>query len=362
MKLCFYLPSLCLLHYDYVLICNSCSWFFAAFWGLRSLERLYLQRNNISWIHGDCFSSQTKALTYIDLSFNGLKTINRAIFSGLAFIEEINLSHNHITTLEEGSFSNLRSLRILDLSSNRVQALHYSATFHPGGLEILKLCCNSLTEFHLPLSMATPSTSGSAEMGQRFGSSPPNIIALKELDLQNNQVTASTLRQLHLGRLEVLQVSGNNLTDLDENTLEGFPSLNFFGAERAHITALPGTVFKSTPHLAVIRLSENFISHIPDSLFYPKGPHSSVRELHLKHNRLRAFPYKALSNSTLLEVLTLAGNRINGLDLNRIFLPRLKQLDMNDNRLTKIMGGSLTKSMPLLQVNRPPILICKMEM
>ncbi|XP_035710126.1 protein artichoke [Folsomia candida] len=331
-----------------------------AFSGLRSLERLYLQRNNISWIHGDAFSSQTKALQYLDLSFNQLKTINRAIFSGLAFIEEINLSHNDISTLEDGSFSNLRSLRILDLSTNRIQSLHYASTFHPAGLEILKICCNTLSELLIGIPATSSSSSlSSGETGSltspRFQSPP---IALKELDLQQNDLTGSVVRQLNLGRLEVLQISGNNLTDMDENMLDGFPSLNFFSAEKSHITSLPGNVFKLNLNLAVIRLSDNFISHIPDSVFIPAGIGggqagagvSPLRELHLRHNRLRAFPYKALGNSTLLEVLTLSGNRINTLDLNRIMLPRIKQLDMNDNRLTKIMGGSMTKSTPLLQV------------
>ncbi len=376
------------------------------FVGLRSLERLYLQRNNISWIHDECFSAHTKALQYIDLSYNMIKTVTRSFFTGLAFIEEINLSHNLITELEEGSFSNLRSLRILDLGNNRLTSVDYTANFHVGGLEILKICCNSLIEFNVlsnPNSYnygnignsgekyvgvagsssggtgnvgAGSSTGGYASMMLHGGILIPGIIggsiqiALKELDLRQNQLTASTLRQIEMGRLEVLQISGNNLTDIDEATFFGFPALSFLAAESARITALPTNIFLKNPSLAVLRLSDNSLTHIPDFVFNPTAniepsggistsgvtttsssikSHLSLRELQIRGNRIPNFPYKALVNATTLEVLVLSGNRINTLDLNRIFLPKLKQFNMADNDLTKI-SGNLAKSMPLLQV------------
>jgi Leucine-rich repeat (LRR) protein len=323
------------------------------FLGLRSLERLYLGKNNISWIHSDCFSGQMKALQFLDLSYNSLKVVDSTVFGGLAFIEEINLSNNMIEVMADGAFIHLRSLRIIDLSSNHLKTVDYSEVFHPGGLEILKMCCNSLVEFHANFGRPTAQPVSSGEM-YRGGSSQYGQVALKELDLQGNWLTGSVFRQIEMGRVEVLQISGNNLTDLDEAMLDGFPSLSFFSAERAHITTLPPTLFRSNGALAVIRLSDNFISHIPESAFLPESGgrslSSPIRELHLRNNKLRAFPYKALANTSLLEVLTLSGNRINTLDLNRIALPRLKQLDMNDNRLGKISGSSLSKSMPLLQV------------
>lgn len=368
------------------------------FIGLRSLERLYLQRNNITWIHEECFSSHTKALQYIDLSYNMIKTVTRSIFTGLAFIEEINLSHNLITELEEGSFSNLRSLRIIDISNNRLTTVDYTANFHVGGLEILKMCCNSLIEFNVLSSPnsynygssgekyagvagtgnvgAGSSTGGYASMMLHGGILIPGIIggniqiALKELDLRQNQLTASTLRQIQMERVEVLQISTNNLTDLDEATFFGFPALSFLAAESARITALPTNIFLKNPNLAVLRLSDNALSHIPDFVFNPTAnaepsggistsgatstsssikSHLSLRELQIRGNRIPNFPYKALVNATTLEVLVLSGNRINTLDLNRINLPRLKQFNMADNDLSKI-SGNLAKSMPLLQV------------
>lgn len=296
------------------------------------------------------------------------------------------------------------------------------------GLEILKICCNSLVEFNVlsgsggfgyggnsgekyggvggaggggggSTSGGTGSSSGSvggyASMVLHGGILIPGIvggtiqIALKELDLRQNQLTASTLRQIEMGRLEVLQISGNNLTDLDEATLFGFPTLSFLAAEKSRITALPTNIFSRNPNLAVIRLSDNFLTHIPDFVFNPNADitanhhaggepmtsisargsgggsgasnsgtsssssiksHLALRELHLRHNRIPSFPYKALVNATTLEVLTLSGNRINTLDLNRISLPRLKQFDMADNSLGKVSGLSLAKSMPLLEV------------
>lgn len=225
------------------------------FIGLRALERLYLQKNNISWIHDECFSSHTKALQYIDLSYNLIKSVSRSVFSGLAFIEEINLSHNQITELEEGSFTNLRSLRILDLSYNRLRTVDYTTTFHISGLEILKICCNALVDFNVLSGGATSYGYGNVgNSGEKYGSggqgssnSNSNVspvgssggggglggyasmmlhggilipgavggaiqIALKELDIRQNHLTASTLRQIEMGRLEVLQISGNNLT------------------------------------------------------------------------------------------------------------------------------------------------------
>jgi len=305
------------------------------FTGLRSLTRLYLQHNNISWIHGDCFRTQTKAVQYIDLSYNSLKIIYRTVFSALAFIEEINLSHNLISSIEEASFVNLRSLRILDLSHNYLVSVDYGSVFQFSGLHILKLGSNRLLDFNIE--HRTPAVTG-------IGPANGNIL-LTELDLSENQLRAQTLQGMEMPRLEVLQLSGNNLTDLDENCFAGFPALAFLSAQNAHITSLPPTVFQKNEPLTVVRLSENFLTYLPDAIFG-----SRLRELHLRHNRLLSFPYKALSNASNLEILTLSGNRINSLYMNRLAFLKLKQFDMNDNNLTELVGWSLTQSMPLLQV------------
>ena len=352
---------------------NRLGWLGAkSFLGLRNLERLYLQKNNITSIHSECFSSQTRAIQYIDLSFNSLRTISASLFAGLAFVEEINLSSNQIMALDDGAFANLRSLRIIDLSTNQLTSLDYTLIFHLSGLEILKICCNALNEFRgagrgLVGMGSSPggSSSGSSVSNGIYtsgssSSSGPQI-SLKELDLRENLLVGSNLRQMEMLRLEVLQVSGNNLTDLEESTFHGFPSLNFLAADKCHITSLPTEIFRRNPHLTVIRLSDNFLTWIPDAVFTggeetsqsslstkPSPP--SLRELHLRHNKLRNFPYKPLTNATSLTVLTLAGNRINSLDMNRIRLPRLKQFDMNDNRLSKITGLGLSRSMPSLEV------------
>ena len=326
------------------------------FAGLKSLERLYLQKNNITLIHQDCFGVQTRSLKYIDLSYNSLRIISRNLFSNLESIKEINLSHNEITTLEPGSFANLRTLRILDLSWNKLNVIDFPIVFHPGsrGLDILKVCCNIISELRIhsaPLSSS--SVAAAAAASQPYN---PVQIGLKELDIRDNQLVGSNLDALELGRLEVLQISGNNLTDLDENMLAGFPSLSFLAAEKSHITSLPAEIFRKNPSLAVIRLSDNSLTNIPDTIFHTASSsrnagNLALRELHLRHNRLRHFPYKALANITTLQVLSLSGNRIGSLELNRIRLPRLKQLDLNDNQLLKVSGGiPLSKSMPNLEV------------
>ena len=291
------------------------------FYGLRNLARLHLQKNNISWIHEEALNGHTKAVQYIDLSYNALRTLHKNLFRTLEHIGEINLSHNEIMSVEEGTFTHLQSLRIIDLSYNRLVSLDYTAQFHAVGLEILKICCNTLQQFRVRPSKINPSRGSQASSTTSSGGSAKqqqHVIGLQELDLRKNQLGASTLKHVELPKLRVLQVCGNNLTEFDEATLAGFPALNYFTAEGCQISSLPSDVFRQNPHLAVIRLSENALTWIPDTIFHnsPKSNgvgasggkeisnsnNFNLRELHLRQNRLRNIPYRALVNVTNLEV------------------------------------------------------------
>jgi hypothetical protein len=170
--------------------------------------------------------------------------------------------------------------------------------------------------------------------------------------------------------LEVLNLSGNRLTDLPPNMGRLRKLKIIFGSNNlfehlpeslGECEALQVVGFKATrmshvsaaalpPALRWLILTDNALEHLPDAL----GERPALQKLMLAGNRLRALP-EGLANANSLELLRLSANRFESLPGWLTRLPRLAWLALSGNPL----GWQLAQAAPLPCVSWPELEVCE---
>ena len=159
---------------------------------------------------------------------------------------------------------------------------------------------------------------------------------LNELNLEFNILSAGSLRQLDIPGLRVLRVSGNNLSAVQGNALEGLPSLQFLALNSAHISKLPRALLSSNRDLVHLDLYDNQLKQLSrDGFESLKG----LKELRLAVNFFLEVPYSSIGNLSSLEVLSLSGNMLATVDMSKLGgLTRLRELDLSGNSISSLTG------------------------
>ncbi|KAJ2951171.1 hypothetical protein O0L34_g5563 [Tuta absoluta] len=114
--------------------------------GLRRLQELKLQHNNISDVSGETFN-ELIALRILNISYNFLQSIPEGTFANTKELREIYLNNNLLFELARGVFHRLDQLLVLDLSYNLLSSAHIDGGTFVGliRLVILNLSNNALT-------------------------------------------------------------------------------------------------------------------------------------------------------------------------------------------------------------------------
>ena len=86
------------------------------------LVNISLSNNHISDITPGTFQDQKK-LTYLDLSYNNLTSINGTMWEGLDSVETIRLTGNDIKTIGTNGFSHLPELKTIVISITVVKTI-----------------------------------------------------------------------------------------------------------------------------------------------------------------------------------------------------------------------------------------------
>ncbi|KAM9519319.1 leucine-rich repeat-containing protein 19-like [Salvelinus alpinus] len=125
-------------------------------------------------------------------------------------------------------------------------------------------------------------------------------------------------------------ILSNNLIELssaDEAALRNYSNLIELHLDGNRLTDLPGKLFEAMSKLEVLNLSHNNISRVE-----PKALAGLVnlRELDLSYNRLQSLPLHLLDDLKKLSVLRLGGNTLRDLDISVERNP-LKVLDLKEN-------------------------------
>ncbi|KAK0165366.1 hypothetical protein PV328_003884 [Microctonus aethiopoides] len=200
-----------------------------------SLQTLRLGKNTIDKLPADAFSGM-KYLEILDLRDNNLKEIDSSVFrDGMAYLTHLYLNGNQLLTIPYNQLSTLKHMKVLDISYNRISKLIQQQT-EPEirglqlSLDTLRLDWNQIetlpaASFQHFLKVNKTYLSGNPlrmiEEGA-FRDSKINELYLTDCDLM--EINSASLRGLE-SSLELLDVVGNNITDLSEHLFQEFDFL-----------------------------------------------------------------------------------------------------------------------------------------
>ncbi|XP_053166478.1 transforming growth factor beta activator LRRC32 [Hemicordylus capensis] len=223
-------------------------------------------------------------LISLDLSYNNIQSIPSHFFASMSSLQFLNLSKNCLETFV-GS-PELVFLAVLDLSSNLLQNLELDAG---------------------------------------------TLIYLQELYLQGNRL--QTLQSdifAKLLHLRLLNLRSNNLSLC--SLYSGLAKQRLLGEENGCVS------FVDLPKLQYLYLSDNSLKKLPMYGFYK----TQLKELDLSMNWGLRIEAKALFGlETSLEYLDLHSNGMTALNIDLPLFPRLKYLNLSDNRLSWLPAWSV---------------------
>ncbi|XP_066248274.1 chaoptin [Euwallacea similis] len=202
-----------------------------------SLELLILAENSINQLPLDAFQG-LPMLDTVDLRGNNLREIDPAVFrDGMGRLAHLILSDNQLSAVPYQALQPLKSLKTLDLSYNRINKLAPSS--EPGvninlnfqlNLDLLKLDYNQLTILEAASFNNFNVLNKTYLDGNPLAAIEDNAFQqakIRELFIRHcglNSVTPAAFAGLE-NYLEILDLSGNNISLLPKNLLKRFQNI-----------------------------------------------------------------------------------------------------------------------------------------
>lgn len=141
--------------------------------------------------------------------------------------------------------------------------------------------------------------------------------------MDSNQLTSLPEELSRLTNLQRLQVSSNCLTYVPA-WIGQLSHLTTFKAHTNKLTTIPSQINLLT-NVRELELSSNMLVYIPDISMMHQLTYLDLSSNHLE----------TLNTAPNLEVLSIKGNKLSSRALDGLNLPFLKELDIQDNNLTK---------------------------
>lgn len=306
---------------------------------LKNLEHLQMNRNNLSSLHGElsdlpCLRSITvrhnqlktsgiptdifnmQDLTVVDFSHNALKDVPSNLDKAKGVVV-LNLSHNNIETIPNQLFVNMADLLYLDLSHNKLEMMPPQMR-RLVELKVLVLNDNPLQHFQLKQlpSMTQLRVLHMRNTQRSTGNMPlvlDALVNLEDVDLSRNELRDVPDALLDLTNLRVLNLSDNSICRLPHLPVD---------EQRRQATA-------GWPRLEILNVSGNRLTELPNDLL---ARWSKLQKLFVNNNLLTfdGIP-PACSRLINLQVLHAAHNRLELVPEGLARCPRLRTIKLNDN-------------------------------
>ncbi|XP_059481196.1 protein artichoke isoform X2 [Neocloeon triangulifer] len=319
---------------------NELAW--AALGPHPNLERLNLDGNRIQMVRRDALSA-LPALIDLKMRNNSIDEyllLERGSPWNLPSLKGLDLGQNGVRFLDARLLAGLPSLRRLDLSQNLLNELQGSPFSPSPMIEHLNLSYNGLQA--LPQASLSP------------------LRAIYEMDISHNKLLSLPVTPGRaLDQMGVLNIEGNQLGTIPEgwtsgqsthtlqlsgNSLRSVPRLNLPGLTRLDISRnlisrMDLETLSSARELVYLNASHNELDSFPSGL---RGL-ASLRELDLNDNRLSSLPApEVLGSLQSLRILRLARNQLTQLPSDSLHgLPRLTSLALSENRINEIDRSAL---------------------
>ncbi|XP_069349207.1 toll-like receptor 3 [Eulemur rufifrons] len=292
-----------------------------SFQWLKRLQYLNMEDNDIPGIKSNTFTGLMN-LQYLSLSnsFTSLRTLTNETFLSLAHspLLLLNLTKNKISKIESGAFSWLGHLKVLDLGLNEIGQELTGQEWR--GLE-------NIFEIYLSYNKYLQLTSNSFAL-------VPSLrrLMLRRVALKNVDSSPSPFHPLH--NLTILDLSNNNIANINDDMLEGLEKLEILDLQHNNLARLwkhanpggPVYFLKGLSHLHVLNLESNGFDEIPAEVFRDLF---ELKSIDLGLNNLNILPPSVFDTSMSLKSLSLQKNLITSVEKN-VFGPAFKNLSNLD--------------------------------
>ncbi|RZF46977.1 hypothetical protein LSTR_LSTR011840 [Laodelphax striatellus] len=310
-----------------------------------SLSELDLSNCHLQHLRSDLFNELPNLVT-LNLASNNIKDIETKLFEKLEYIEEINLSSNDLTNLKPDLFDFVSDVTVLNLSNNSLDSFD---SIEAMGLEELDLSYNkfrtlqgetlegvpdvrSLKFSHNEIAFISEETFESASQ-------------LRHLDLSYNQLQGPLSQRLFQLNKDLETLSLSNNPDLSVfGPFDGyFGVLYTLDISKCGIKKLSVESFSKMDSISNLNLSGNELTELDEKIF---NHIPSVMSIDLSDNNLQSLHENLFSMNRDLEKLYLSGNKLHHMPA-RMFKPiaNLHVLDVHKNRLTYLWNMDETKYM-----------------
>lgn len=296
-----------------------------SFQWLKCLEYLNMEDNNFPGINSNMFTGLIK-LKHLSLSnsFASLRTLTNETFLSLAQspLVTLNLTKNKISKIESSAFFWLGHLQVLDLGLNEIGQELTGQEWR--GLE-------NIVEIYLSYNKCLQLTSSSFAL-------VPSLrrLMLRRVALRNVDSSPSPFHPLR--NLTLLDLSNNNIANINAELLEGLEKLEILDLQHNNLARLwkhanpggPVHFLKGLSHLHILNLESNGFDEIPAEVFKDLF---ELKSIDLGLNNLNIFPPSVFDDQTSLKSLNLQKNLITSVQKN-VFGPafrNLSNLDMSFN-------------------------------
>ncbi|KAL1124150.1 hypothetical protein AAG570_001920 [Ranatra chinensis] len=298
-----------------------------------SLHTIDLSHNQINSVPKEFFEAVSQSIKRIYLGYNHINKLDESAFGVLESLQVLTLQHNSVVSLRKRAFVGLKTLQILDMSHNHIEQLHMEQFKCLSHLRVIDLSFNHIRSIPRDAFQNTK---------------------LERLDLSHNELVVMPSGSLgEVGfTLRVLDVSHNQIEQLDSSTFEETPLLTGLNLCHNKLTLVPDNVFTSVGGLLRLELCGNRLRANFKELFHYL---QSLRELNLAETAMRSPPVLPLPN---LVVLNLTGNYMTQLpDPVVETLPNLRSLYIGHCRF-QALPSNAWHHLPLLkylEATRNPI-------
>ena len=145
----------------------------------------------------------------------------------------------------------------------------------------------------------------------------------------------SDVTETHLAAIRgLLDLRNKNISALKPGDFDGLSSLQDIRLDRNQLRALPADIFSGLSSLRTLYLNNNRLSSLPSTVF---SGLSSLSNLYMNNNQLTSLPALVFSGLTSLRQINMHTNLLTTLPVN-VFsgLSSLNQISINNNRLTSL--------------------------
>ncbi|KAM4703039.1 uncharacterized protein WCC33_011610 [Rhinophrynus dorsalis] len=303
------------------------------------LQLLRLEHNTLKSIDSGAFDKLT-SLHFLDLSYNNISSLLQGVFRGLVNLKYLNIQSNSLAIIHTEVFGSLVNLEFLNLSCNHLN--NFSVVVQSiqslQKLNTLVMCSNHLTSLEHTNKLPFNLTRLYLCMNQLNDLNCQNdlFFNVHSLDLSYNNMTSSSLETMDLSRLVYLNIASNEHFDIFKFITKSkvpLSRIDYSGLKlnTSQNLSLLCNYLKNV-NMSILRLLSNNITQLDENTLNNCNPRNT---LDLSRNKMKYLNCLQFMKQSSVESLIVEHNLLKKLTncKNKNLFPNLQSISFRYNRI-----------------------------